>query len=265
MLLGFLFCPIWGAGFMYLKSKNKSARLLAIASVCFFFLIPAVIAIVLIIYFIAPTIMVNARTFFDIEIDGRPIGRVVFELFTDTVPKTADNFRALCTGEKGVSEKTQLKLHYKGTPFHRIIKNFMCQGGDFQNKNGTGGESIYGRRFEDENFKMKHTEPYLLSMANAGPNTNGSQFFITTNVTPHLDGKHVVFGRVIDGQQIVDILNTVLVDQNDKPFADVKIAHCGELILKKNIVKKEESSSGTWCHQVSVEYRENVACTSLCT
>ncbi|EGG19930.1 Cyclophilin [Cavenderia fasciculata] len=185
--------------------------------------------------------MVNPRTFFDIEIDGKAIGRVIFELYADVVPKTAENFRALCTGEKGLSEKTNLRLHYKGSPFHRIIKDFMVQGGDFGNKNGTGGESIYGRRFEDENFKYKHTEPYLLSMANAGPNTNGSQFFITTVPTPHLDGKHVVFGKVISGKQVLDILNTVLVDQNDKPYAEVKIGHCGELVLKKSIVEPKKS------------------------
>eukprot|EP01132_Coremiostelium_polycephalum_P003823 gene3823-4756_t len=192
--------------------------------------------------------MVNPRTFFDIQIDDKPIGRIIFELFADVTPKTCENFRALCTGEKGVSEKTQLRLHYKGSPFHRIIKNFMCQGGDFHLKNGTGGESIYGRKFEDENFKIKHTEPYLLSMANAGPNTNGSQFFITTSVASHLDGKHVVFGRVIDGKQVVDTLNTLLTDNNDKPYADVKISHCGELILKqqsKSETKKDEKMTTT--------------------
>ncbi|KAN0049998.1 hypothetical protein ACTA71_003096 [Dictyostelium dimigraforme] len=182
--------------------------------------------------------MVNQRTFFDVEIDGKPIGRIIFELFNDVAPKTTENFRVLCLGTQ-YSKITQTRLHYKGTPFHRIIKNFMVQCGDFQNKNGTGGESIYGKRFDDENFKIKHSEPYLLSMANAGPNTNGSQFFITTAPAPHLDGKHCVFGKVVSGQNVVDILNALLTDQNDKPYADVKIVHCGELVLKSSSQNKK--------------------------
>ncbi|EGC32294.1 hypothetical protein DICPUDRAFT_38584, partial [Dictyostelium purpureum] len=152
--------------------------------------------------------VVNQRTFFDVEIDGKPIGRIVFQLFNDVVPLTTENFRVLCLGTQH-SKVSHQRLHYKGSPFHRIIKNFMVQGGDFTNKNGTGGESIYGRKFDDENFKIKHTEPYLLSMANAGPNTNGSQFFITTAPAPHLDGKHVVFGKVVQGQNVCDILNSL--------------------------------------------------------
>merc|ERR1712217_663008 len=138
------------------------------------------------------------NVWFDISIGGQSAGKVVFELYTDIVPKTAENFRALCTGEKGVG-KAGKPLHYKGSSFHRVIKNFMMQGGDFTAGNGTGGESIYGEKFADENFMDTHSKKFLLSMANAGPNTNGSQFFVTFTETPHLDGKHVVFGEVISG------------------------------------------------------------------
>ncbi len=171
--------------------------------------------------------MANPRVFFDITIGGKAAGRITFELFADVVPKTAENFRALCTGEKGVG-KAGKALHYKGCAFHRIIQQFMCQGGDFTRGNGTGGESIYGEKFQDENFTKKHTEPGLLSMANAGPNTNGSQFFITTVSTPWLDGKHVVFGKVVDGLKVVSAMEAAGSRQG-ATSAPVAIADCGEI------------------------------------
>lgn len=170
----------------------------------------------------------NPIVYFDITADGEPQGRVVFELFKDVVPKTAENFRALCTGEKGVGSSGK-PLTYKGCGFHRVIKDFMCQGGDFTAGNGTGGESIYGEKFEDENFKLIHDKPFLLSMANSGPNTNGSQFFITTVPTPHLNGKHVVFGKVIEGKSIIRKLERCEKGSDDKPKQDWIIADCGEL------------------------------------
>ncbi len=171
--------------------------------------------------------MANPRVYFDITIGERPAGRIVFELFADVVPKTAENFRALCTGEKGVG-KSGKALHYKGSRFHRVIQQFMCQGGDFTRGNGTGGESIYGAKFEDENFKLKHGEAGLLSMANAGPGTNGSQFFITTVVTPWLDGKHVVFGKVVEGMKVVSAMEAAG-SRSGSTSADIVIADCGQL------------------------------------
>ncbi|CAG8538267.1 11399_t:CDS:2 [Cetraspora pellucida] len=162
------------------------------------------------------------RTYFDIDIDGRREGRIVFELFDDVVPKTAENFRALCTGEKG-NTASGIPLHYKGSIFHRVIK-----GGDFTKGNGTGGESIYGEKFEDEAFEYKHDQPFLLSMANAGPGTNGSQFFITTNKAEHLDGKHVVFGKVIKGKSVVRAIEAVNT-AGETPVKTITIADCGEL------------------------------------
>jgi peptidylprolyl isomerase len=150
----------------------------------------------------ASALAANPRVALDVTVDGQPAGTITLELFADVVPKTAENFRALCTGEKGAG-KSGKPLAYAGSPFHRIIPGFMVQGGDFTRGNGTGGESIYGDKFADENFTLKHTGPGILSMANAGPNTNGSQFFITLGETPWLDGKHVVFGKVVDGMDVV--------------------------------------------------------------
>ncbi|MCJ1475164.1 peptidyl-prolyl cis-trans isomerase cpr6 [Lambiella insularis] len=169
----------------------------------------------------------RSRVFFDIEIGENKEGRITFELYDDVVPKTTENFRSLCTGEKGVG-KSGVPLSYKGSTFHRVIKSFMIQGGDFTAGNGTGGESIYGEKFEDENFDIKHEKPFLLSMANAGPGTNGSQFFVTTTPTPHLDGKHVVFGEVLSGKSIVRKIEN-LKTQSDKPIRTVTIVDCGQL------------------------------------
>ena len=152
--------------------------------------------------------MPNPRVFFDVTIGGQNAGRITIELYADKVPKTAENFRALCTGEKGEGASGK-KLHYQDSHFHRIIPGFMAQGGDFTMGDGRGGESIYGHKFQDENFTLKHEKPYLLSMANAGPNTNGSQFFITFKETPWLDGRHTVFGEVLDGHDVVNELEKI--------------------------------------------------------
>ncbi|CAN1131852.1 Peptidyl-prolyl cis-trans isomerase CYP63 [Linum perenne] len=169
----------------------------------------------------------NPSVFFDVSIDRGPVERIVIELFADVAPKTAENFRALCTGEKGTGSTTGKPLHYKGTSFHRIIKGFMAQGGDFSKGNGTGGESIYGGKFSDENFKLKHDGPGFLSMANSGPNTNGSQFFITFKSQPHLDGKHVVFGKVVKGLDILKKIEQAGTTKGD-PLQSVRIADSGE-------------------------------------
>lgn len=183
------------------------------------------------------------KVYLDISIGQKPIGRAIFALYNDIVPKTAENFRALCTGEKGVG-KAGKPLHFKGCSFHRVIKNFMIQGGDFTAGNGTGGESIYGEKFEDEAFEVKHTRPFLLSMANAGPNTNGSQFFVTTIATPHLDGKHVVFGELIQGKSIIRAVENTKTGENDKPVEDVVITDCGELDPSFEVEAKQDDGTG---------------------
>lgn len=166
----------------------------------------------------------NPHVFFQIKQGDEDLGRVVMQLYQDITPKTAENFRQLCTGEASTDEKS---LHYKGCTFHRVIKDFMIQGGDFTNGDGTGGESIYGQKFADENFTIKHTHAGQLSMANAGPGTNGSQFFITSRDTPHLDDKHVVFGHVVEGMEIIRKIENMETGPNDKPVVDVIIADCG--------------------------------------
>lgn len=173
------------------------------------------------------------QVFFDIAIGKRDIGRLVFELYTDYTPKTAENFRALCTGERGMSTISNKRMHYKGCAFHRIITGFMAQGGDFTKGDGTGGESIYSPKFADENFIRKHDSAGLLSMANSGPNSNGSQFFITFRDTPHLDGRHVVFGKLISGLDILKVMERVSTDSNDKPRTTVVITDCGQIGLEE--------------------------------
>ena len=171
--------------------------------------------------------MTNPHVFFDVTIGGQPAGRITIELFADKTPKCAENFRALCTGEKGVG-KSGKPLHYKGSGFHRVITEFMAQGGDFTAGNGTGGESIYGMKFPDENFTVKHVGRGDLSMANAGPNTNGSQFFMTFIPCTWLDGKHTVFGKVVDGFPVLDALEAVG-SGNGQTKAKCVIADCGQL------------------------------------
>nr|XP_039268929.1 peptidyl-prolyl cis-trans isomerase-like [Styela clava] len=163
----------------------------------------------------------RSKVFMDISIGGAPSGRIVLELRGDVVPKTAKNFEELCC-------RKEVGKGFKGSSFHRIIPGFMCQGGDFTRGNGTGGESIYGDKFEDENFDLKHTGPGILSMANAGPNTNGSQFFLCTAQTKWLDGKHVVFGKVVDGMDVVQKMEAVGC-QSGKPSKTVKIQDCGKI------------------------------------
>lgn len=168
----------------------------------------------------------NPTAFFDICIGDAEPERLEIELFETVVPKTVANFKALCTGEKGEAS-WGAPLHFKDSIFHRLIGGFMLQGGDIQNSNGTGGESIYGNKFEDENFTLKHKDRGMLSMANSGPGTNGSQFFITFSPTPHLDGKHVVFGKVTKNIELLDTIEAVETGQSDLPMKEIRIMDCG--------------------------------------
>lgn len=183
----------------------------------------------------------NVQTFMDIEIGDKDTpaeekekGRVVFEIFSKKVPKTAENFRQLCTMEKGDD------YGYKNSIFHRVIKGFMAQGGDFTNHNGTGGKSIYGEKFEDEQIWYPHTTKGVLSMANAGPDTNGSQFFICFGPTPHLNGKHTIFGRVIEGYDFVEKIEANPTAPGDKPIKGVTVVDCGELKDDQKITPNPE-------------------------
>uniref|UniRef100_A0A182M375 peptidylprolyl isomerase n=1 Tax=Anopheles culicifacies TaxID=139723 RepID=A0A182M375_9DIPT len=188
-----------------------------------------------------PIAQEKVRCYFDVTLGGLPAGRIVFELFPAVAPKTCENFRALCTGEAGIGQKTGKPLHYKGIIFHRVVKDFMIQSGDFSNGNGTGGESIYGGTFDDEAFTLKHDRAFLLSMANRGKNTNGSQFFITTQPAPHLDNVHVVFGHVVSGQDLVRQLEQLPVDRNSRPLQDAMVSNCGELVRQMKVKKEKKN------------------------
>jgi peptidylprolyl isomerase len=190
---------------------------------------------------VGDTVAARPQVFLDIAVGGSPVGRIVIELYVDAVPRTSENFRSLCMGNRGVGKRGK-PLHYKGCIFHRIIPNFMVQGGDITHGNGTGGESIFGTTFADENLNLKHTQPGLLSMANSGKNTNGSQFFISSKACPHLDGKHVVFGRVVDGMEVVRLMESVG-SEKGSTSSPVVIDDCGELRGSAKAVANESDGS----------------------
>jgi len=188
---------------------------------------------------------VRPKVFMDIKIEGQPKGRLVIELYSDKVPKTAENFRRLCIGDAGLAKSLRVPLHYKGTPFHRIVPGFMCQGGDITRRNGMGGESIYGPQFEDENFKVPHNKVGTVSMANRGPNTNGSQFFITTKVCNQLNGGYVAFGQLIEGFDLLEEMEAcgTKTDQGT-PTKKIIISNCGELKPEPETKSETQAQAG---------------------
>jgi peptidyl-prolyl isomerase G (cyclophilin G) len=187
--------------------------------------------------------------FMEVEISSVNIGRMIFKLYNESCPKTVENFRSLCTGERGTGLTTKRPLHFQGAKFHRIIPGFMCQGGDFELGDGRGGESVYGGKFNDESggLAIKHTKRGLLSMANCGPDTNGSQFFILFKPAQHLNGKHCVFGEMVDGDATLDAIEGVKTQSDDKPIAPILVARCGQMerrvIGMRKIVKKRKKGS----------------------
>jgi cyclophilin family peptidyl-prolyl cis-trans isomerase len=185
---------------------------------------------------------INPIVYFDITMGSRSIGRIEMELYANVVHKTAENFRALCTGSHGIGTNGT-PLHFRGCLFHRVIPGFMAQCGDFTRGDGTGGESIYGNNFADENFEMRHSQAGLLSMANSGPNTNGSQFFMTFKATPHLDGRHVVFGRVVEGMDVLSIIEKAATDVSDRPKQDIIIQDCGQIHSEEPEREEDEVAS----------------------